>query len=163
MTRTAKEIREESHRREVARRGLTRYFSDIAETAARRAAAASAEGENVNRETAKERLAALRRRILERTEAAGASSSGLTVRSTEANSEEASLVFAAPASNEDDKMHLSHEEISLGEADGGPAEGVPRATVRDAAANVVPIAGAVAAAASRVAWYTAAGQPGASP
>ncbi len=146
VPRTANEIREEGHRREVASRGLTRYFSDIAENAARRAAA-SADAENAIRVPASERMAALRRRVLARTAADGTGDSGGALRTTEAGGGAARLGLAASPSNEDVKMHHSGEVED------------PRGAIREAAAGVVPISGAVAAAASSVAWHTDAERP----
>ncbi len=129
VRRTAEEVREESHRREVARRGLTRYFSDIAETAARRAAAASAAGEHITRESAQERLAALRRRILERTEAAGTCSRGHAGRQAGTIGVEASMAAADTASSGNGEMHLLHVENRMGAAGVGPTEEETRCAV----------------------------------
>ncbi len=120
--RSAADMRTENHRREAERRGLTRYFADIAEAAARRAAAGGALGDRSGQATASERLAALRRRIMDRRAAAEGAAAGVAVSrdaslsvpaaetivpSGEAEAlEDGGRAVAAPASNEDVKNAL---------------------------------------------------------
>jgi hypothetical protein len=195
-TRTAADIRAENHRREVERRGLTRYFADIAETAALRASAAGAMGDVTGQESARERLAALRRRIVARTAAAegAAASEAQTCTATrnqpaaetivptsgEEVLEDGGRAVAAPTSNEDGKMHPMHEVLGIQMAPALNERGSMQCrTSRQATRGVLevedacgggsagstaewgptssaPRAPAAEAAASQVAWHTAA-------
>ncbi len=150
--REAETRRQARHSAETARRGLTRFFEDIAQESAQRARIRSTSGDQQQpRHSAAERMAALRRRIVERAAAQSTPVGGAAVLTPVTGGEE---------SNDDYTIHLGavagadggRAATASGGRGGGPVQNQPRGGVAAEGRST----DAAAAAASHVAWHSVA-------